>query len=256
MKLIDRYTREAGLRQLERAIGRVVRKVAVRFASGEKGSVTVKPDDLVDMLGPEPFRLEKARREMTSGVAAGLAWTEVGGDVLYVEATLLPGGSGLTLTGQLGSVMQESARAAQSYLWSNARALGIDPDRFKDQGVHVHVPAGAIPKDGPSAGITIATALASLYCGKPVRSDTAMTGEITLKGLVLPIGGLKEKVLAAHRAGFKRVILPRENEADLKDLPSDVRGATEFVFVDRIEEVLREAVVGHCIAEPESVEKT
>jgi ATP-dependent Lon protease len=255
MRVIERYTREAGLRQLERVIGRVVRKVAVRFAQGESGAVTVKPDDLVEMLGPEPFRLEKARREMTPGVAAGLAWTEVGGDVLYIEATLLPGGSGLTLTGQLGSVMQESARAAQSYLWANARALGIEPDRFREQGVHVHVPAGAIPKDGPSAGITIATALASLYCGKPVRTDTAMTGEITLKGLVLPIGGLKEKVLAAHRAGFKRVILPRENEANLRDLPQDVREATEFIFVDRIEEVLREAVVGHCMGEPESVEK-
>jgi ATP-dependent Lon protease len=255
MRIIGSYTREAGLRQLERVIGRVVRKVAVRFAQGETGTVTVKPDDLVEMLGPEPFRLEKARREMTPGVAAGLAWTEVGGDVLYVEATLLPGGSGLTLTGQLGSVMQESARAAQSYLWANAKLLGIEPDRFKDQGVHVHVPAGAIPKDGPSAGITIATALASLYCGKPVRTDTAMTGEITLKGLVLPIGGLKEKVLAAHRAGFKRVILPRENEANLRDLPEDVRDATEFIFVDRIEDVLRESVIGHCMGERESVEK-
>jgi ATP-dependent Lon protease len=255
MRIIERYTREAGLRQLERVIGRVVRKVAVRFAEGETGTVTVKPDDLVEMLGPEPFRLEKARRETTLGVAAGLAWTEVGGEVLYVEATLLPGGSGLTLTGQLGSVMQESARAAQSYLWANAKLLGIEPDRFKEQGVHVHVPAGAIPKDGPSAGITIATALSSLYCGKPVRTDTAMTGEITLKGLVLPIGGVKEKVLAAHRAGFKRVILPRENEANLRDLPPDVRDATEFLFVDRIEEVLREAVVGHCMGEPESVEK-
>jgi ATP-dependent Lon protease len=254
MRVIARYTREAGLRQLERTIGRVVRKVAVRFAQGEAGSVTVKPDDLLEMLGPEPFRLEKTRREMAPGVAAGLAWTEVGGDVLYIEATLLPGGSGLTLTGQLGSVMQESARAAQSYLWSNAKELGIEPERFQSQGVHVHVPAGAIPKDGPSAGITIATALSSLYCDKPVRSDTAMTGEITLKGLVLPIGGVKEKVLAAHRAGFKRVILPRENEANLRDVPPDVRDATEFVFVDRIEEVLREAVIGHCMNERESVE--
>jgi ATP-dependent Lon protease len=256
MRIIQHYTREAGLRQLERVIGRVVRKVAVRFAQGEAGVVTVRSDDLVEMLGPEPFRLEKVRREMTPGVAAGLAWTEVGGEVLYVEATLLPGGSGLTLTGQLGSVMQESARAAQSYLWANANELGIAPDRFREQGVHVHVPAGAIPKDGPSAGITMATALASLYCDKPVRSDTAMTGEITLKGLVLPIGGVKEKVLAAHRAGFKRLILPRENEADLRDLPRDVREETEFVFVDRIEEVLREAVVGHCLGEPESVERT
>ncbi len=176
--------------------------------------------------------------------------------MLYVEATLLPGGSGLTLTGQLGSVMQESVRAAQSYLWANAKKLGIEPDRFREQGVHVHVPAGAIPKDGPSAGVTMATALASLYCDKPVRSDTAMTGEITLKGLVLPIGGVKEKVLAAHRAGFRRVILPRENESNLRDIPEDVREATEFVLVDRVEEVLREAVVGQCMGEPESVEKS
>ena len=153
-------------------------------------------------------------------------------------------------------MMQESARAAQSYLWANAKQLGIEPETFREQGVHVHVPAGAIPKDGPSAGITMATALASLYCDKPVRTDTAMTGEITLKGLVLPIGGVKEKVLAAHRAGFKRVILPRENEANLRDLPQDVREETEFLFVDRIEEVLRESVVGHCMGEPESVERT
>jgi ATP-dependent Lon protease len=254
VRIIQQYTREAGLRQLERTIGRVIRKVAVRFAEGEAGIVTVRPDDLVAMLGPEPFRLEKARRDATPGVAAGLAWTETGGEVLYIEATLLPGGTGLTLTGQLGSVMQESARAAQSYLWSNAQRLGIEPSRFREQGVHVHVPAGAIPKDGPSAGITIATALSSLYCDKPVRSDTTMTGEITLKGLVLPIGGVKEKVLAAHRAGFHRVILPRENEVHLREIPDDVRNATEFVLVDRVEEVLREAIVGHCLGEPESVE--
>jgi ATP-dependent Lon protease len=252
MRLIQRYTREAGLRQLERVIGRVVRKVAVGFAKGAKDPVEVQPSALVEMLGPEPFRLEGARREMQSGVAAGLAWTEAGGDVLYVEATLLPGGSGLTLTGQLGNVMQESARAAQSFLWSNAVKLGIDPARFQSQGVHIHVPAGAIPKDGPSAGITIATALASLYCDKPVRSDTAMTGEITIKGLVLPIGGVKEKVLAARRANFTRVILPRDNEPNLRDLPEDVRASTEFVFVERIEEVLEQAIQGVCL----TVDKT
>lgn len=251
MYCIGRYTREAGLRQLERVIGRIVRKCAVSFAKGATEAITVSPADVSEMLGPEPFRLEKARREMPPGVAAGLAWTEAGGDVLYIEATLLPGGSGLTLTGQLGNVMQESARAAQSFLWSNAKELGIDPASFKEQGVHIHVPAGAIPKDGPSAGITIATALASLYCGKPVRSDTTMTGEITIKGLVLPIGGVKEKVLAARRANFKRVILPRDNEANLRDLPEDVRSGIEFIFVDRIEEVLRQAIVGVCISEPE-----
>jgi ATP-dependent Lon protease len=243
---IRRYTREAGLRQLERILGRLVRKVALEIARGRTDPVTVRPVDLDDRLGPERFRLEKARRELPPGVAAGLAWTETGGNVLYIEATLLPGGSGLTLTGQLGSVMQESARAAQSCLWSHADELGIDPGKFKDQGVHVHVPAGAIPKDGPSAGITIATALASLYCGQPMRSDTAMTGEITITGLVLPIGGVKEKVLAARRGEFKRVILPRDNESDLRDLPDDVREETEFVFAERIQDVLREALPKAC----------
>jgi ATP-dependent Lon protease len=247
LRLIRRYTREAGLRQLERVIGRVVRKVAVAFAQGKTDPVTVSPDELVDMLGPESFHLEKAREEMPAGVAAGLAWTPVGGDVLYIESALLPGGKGLTITGQLGNVMQESARAAQSYLWAHSDQFHFDPEQFKNTGVHLHVPAGAIPKDGPSAGITMATALASLYCGKPVRSDTAMTGEITITGLVLPIGGVKEKVLAARRANFKRVILPRENEANLRDLPEDVRKETEFIFVDHIDDVLREAIPDACL---------
>ena len=196
------------------------------------------------MLGAEVFELERAREELPPGVATGLAWTEAGGDVLYVETALLPGGSGLTLTGQLGSVMQESARAAQSYLWSHAEELGIDPQKFKADGVHVH--AGAIPKDGPSAGITIASAMASLYCGKPLRPDTAMTGEVTIAGLVLPIGGVKEKVLAARRADISRIILPKRNEPNLRDLPADVRDETEFVFVERIEEVLDAAIPGLC----------
>ncbi len=245
-RLIRRYTREAGLRQLERVIGRVVRKVAVQFAEGSTEPVTVPAGALVDMLGAEVFELERAREELPPGVATGLAWTEAGGDVLYVETALLPGGSGLTLTGQLGSVMQESARAAQSYLWSHAEELGIDPQKFKADGVHVHVPAGAIPKDGPSAGITIASAMASLYCGKPLRPDTAMTGEVTIAGLVLPIGGVKEKVLAARRADISRIILPKRNEPNLRDLPADVRDETEFVFVERIEEVLDAAIPGLC----------
>ena len=160
------------------------------------------------MLGPERFFLEQARKELEPGVATGLAWTEAGGDVLYIEATLLPGARGLRLTGQLGDVMRESARAAQSYVWSHAPQLGIDPDDLPPAGVHIHVPAGAVPKDGPSAGVTMAAALTSLYTRLPVRSDTAMTGEITLTGLVLPVGGIKEKVLAARRAGIRRVILP------------------------------------------------
>ncbi|HXV62455.1 MAG TPA: S16 family serine protease, partial [Vicinamibacteria bacterium] len=242
LRVIRRYTREAGLRQLERTIGRLVRKVSVRFAEGSTESVTIGPDDLVEMLGPESFQTERARTELPPGVATGLAWTETGGDVLYIETALLPGGSGLTLTGQLGEVMQESARAAQSFLWSHAEELGIDPEAFKHQGVHIHVPAGAIPKDGPSAGVTIAAALASLYCGKSVRADTAMTGEVTIAGLVLPIGGIKEKVLAARRADISRIILPKQNESSLRDVPPDVRKETEFVLVERVEEVLEAAI--------------
>jgi len=241
-KIISGYTREAGLRRLERAIGRVARKVALRVAEGNVEALVVKPEDLADMLGPEPFNQEEARRELPPGVATGLAWTETGGDVLYIEGTLLPDGKGLTLTGQLGEVMQESVKAAQSYIWSHANAFDIDPRLFKDAGVHVHVPAGAIPKDGPSAGVTMATALTSLYTKLPARSDVAMTGEITLTGLVLPIGGIKEKVLAARRAGIHTVIMPKANQKDLRDLPEDVRNEMHFIFAERIEEVLRTAI--------------
>jgi ATP-dependent Lon protease len=243
-KIITGYTREAGLRRLERAIGRVVRKVALQFAEGHEGAVTVTPESLEEMLGPENFTPEQMRRELPAGVATGLAWTEAGGDVLYIEGTLLPGGKDLTLTGQLGEVMQESARAARSYLWSHAGGLGIEPALFRNSGVHIHVPAGAIPKDGPSAGVTMATAMASLYTKEPVRPDVAMTGEITLTGLVLPIGGVKEKVLAARRAGIRTVILPRINQKDLRELPDHVRQEMEFCFADRIEDVLRIAVPG------------
>jgi ATP-dependent Lon protease len=237
-KVISGYTREAGLRRLERAIGKLTRKVALRFAEGNTQSVVIGPDDLEELLGPEPFTPEEARRDVPAGVATGLAWTETGGDVLYIEASLLPDGKGLTLTGQLGDVMQESVKAAQSYIWSHAADLGIDPEVFKNNGVHVHVPAGAIPKDGPSAGVTMAVALTSVYTGVPARSDTAMTGEMTLTGLVLPIGGVKEKVLAARRAGIKRIVLPKANKKDLRDLPDTVRAETEFVFADRIGQVL------------------
>jgi ATP-dependent Lon protease len=241
-RIISRYTREAGVRQLERAIGRLARKTALQIAEGRAEMTSIRAADLAEMLGPEPFFQEQARRELPSGVATGLAWTEAGGDVLYIEATLLPEGRALTLTGQLGDVMQESAKAARSYIWSHAEELGIDPGQFRRTGVHIHVPAGAIPKDGPSAGITMATALASLYAESPVRSDTAMTGEITLTGLVLPIGGVKEKVLAARRAGIQRVILPKENEKDLRELPDHVRAEMEFVLVERIEDVLTAAI--------------
>jgi ATP-dependent Lon protease len=187
---------------------------------------------------------EEARKILHPGVATGLAWTETGGDVLYIEAALLPNGKDLTITGQLGDVMQESAKTARSYLWSHAAEFGLDPERFLQNGLHIHVPAGAIPKDGPSAGITMTTAMASIYSGKPVRNDTAMTGEVTLTGLVLPIGGVKEKVLAARRSGLKRVILPRGNQKDLRDLPEEVRKEMEFVFVDRVEDVLADVLAG------------
>jgi ATP-dependent Lon protease len=200
-QLISRYTREAGVRELERMIGRVMRRTALLIAEGKTHVVDIQKETLHEYLGPERFFLEEARRELEPGVSTGLAWTETGGDVLYIEATLLPEGRSLTLTGHLGDVMQESARAAYSYLWSNAEKFGIDSELFQKSGVHVHVPAGAIRKDGPSAGVTITTALASLYTRLPVESKTGMTGEVTLTGLVLPIGGLKEKVLAARRAG-------------------------------------------------------
>ena len=238
LKVISSYTREAGVRRLEQSLGRVIRKVALKFAEGVADAVTVKSDDVVEMLGPEPITPEQARRELPAGVATGLAWTETGGDVLYIEATLLPNGKDLTITGQLGEVMQESAKTARSFVWSHAAELGIKPELFLNSGLHIHVPAGAIPKDGPSAGVTMTTALASIYSGVPARQDTAMTGEITLTGLVLPIGGLKEKVLAARRAGLKRVIAPRGNQKDLRDLPEEVRKEMEFIFVDRVEDVL------------------
>jgi ATP-dependent Lon protease len=241
-EMIKRYTREAGLRGLERTIGRAVRKVALRYAEGRTEPVVIRPEDLIDLIGPPIFAQEELRKEMPPGVATGLAWTETGGEVLYVEATLLPGGKGLTITGQLGEVMQESAKAAQSYIWSHADELHIERSLFRDSGLHVHVPAGAIPKDGPSAGVTMAATMTSLYTQNPVRSDTAMTGEITLTGLVLPIGGVKEKVLAARRAGIRRVILPRANEKDLRELPDEVRTEMEFIFVDRIEDVLAAAI--------------
>jgi ATP-dependent Lon protease len=240
--VISRYTREAGVRQLEQMLGRLTRKVALAFADLPEGEarqpVSIHPDVLEEWLGSERFMPEEARKVLPAGVATGLAWTPTGGDVLYIETTLLPGSHELTITGQLGDVMQESARAARSYLWSHAESMGLDISRFKRNGVHIHVPSGAIPKDGPSAGITMATALASSYEGKAVRSDTAMTGEISLSGLVLPVGGIKEKVLAAHRAGIKRIILPKANEKDLKDVPQEVREALTFILVERIEEVL------------------
>jgi ATP-dependent Lon protease len=237
--LIARYTREAGLRQLERAIASVARKVALRRATGQLEPVEVKPEDLADLLGPERFFPEQARKQLQAGVSTGLAWTEAGGEVLYIESILLPESTGLTLTGQLGEVMQESAKAAQSYVRSHAADFGVDAAVFQKSGVHIHIPAGAVPKDGPSAGVALAAALTSLYTGKAVDAGTAMTGEITLTGLVLPVGGVKEKVLAARRAGITRIVLPKPNRKDLRDIPEDVRRDMEFVFVEEIQEALR-----------------
>jgi ATP-dependent Lon protease len=242
--IVARYTREAGVRQLERTIGRVMRKVALKVVEGNPGPLEIGKEELTDLLGPERFSPEQARKDAPAGVATGLAWTEAGGDVLYIEAALLKDGKGLSLTGQLGEVMQESARTAQSYIWSHAGEFCIDQSLFRRYGVHVHVPAGAIPKDGPSAGVTMTTALTSLYTGLPVRSDTAMTGEVTLSGLVLPVGGIKEKMLAARRLGIRRVIIPKQNEKDLRDLPSDARDDMEFILAEHVHEVLRAAIPG------------
>src|SRR5436853_2912058 len=237
-----RYTREAGVRQMERTIGSIVRKVALKIAQNEAEKLTVDATDIKEYLGAPRFYPEEARKELPAGVATGMAWTEMGGEVLFIEATLLPGGSGLTITGQLGEVMQESARAARSYLWSHAAEFGISPEMFKGYGIHLHVPAGAIPKDGPSAGVAMTIALASLLTGRRVSPNTSMTGEITLSGLVFPVGGIKEKVLAAHRAGIRRIILPARNEADLEDIPADVRKELSFTFATRINEIVDSAL--------------
>ena len=237
--LTARYTREAGVRQLERSIGNLARKVALKVAQGSTEKFRITADEIKDYLGAPRFYPEQARTDLPPGVATGMAWTEMGGEVLFIEATALPGGGGLTLTGQLGEVMKESAQAARSYLWSHASEFGIDPEVIKQNGVHLHVPAGAIPKDGPSAGVTMASALASLYTGRKVRSDTAMTGEITLSGLVFPVGGIKEKVLAAHRAGIRRIVLPAQNEPDAEEIPEDVRSELEIIPATRVSDVLK-----------------
>ena len=240
--LTSRYTREAGVRQLERTVGNLARKVALKVAQGLTEKVTISAEEIKGYLGPPRVYPEEARKDLPAGVATGMAWTEMGGEVLFIEATLLPGGSGLTLTGQLGDVMKESAQAARSYLWSHAAEFGIDPDKIKQNGVHIHVPAGAIPKDGPSAGVTMVSAMASLYTGRKVRSDTSMTGEITLSGLVFPVGGVKEKVLAAHRAGIRRIILPDRNESDIEEIPEDVIKELVIIPAARISDVLSAAL--------------
>jgi len=242
-QIVRGHTREAGVRSLEREIATVARKMARRLAEGQRESVLITAENLVEYLGRPRFFDDVAERTTRPGVATGLAWTPTGGDVLFVEVSMMPSTEErLLLTGMLGDVMRESAQAAVSYVWSNAEALDIDPRLFEGKTIHVHVPAGAIPKDGPSAGVTIMTALASLATRRPVRGEVAMTAEITLRGKVLPVGGIKEKVLAAHRAGIRSVILPRRNERDIEDVPEELRKQLRFVFVDDASEVLQHAL--------------
>ena len=236
--IISDYTREAGLRNLEREIRTVARKVARLIAEGEKNSFTILPEDLRKYLGSEKFFSEAAERTGEPGVAIGLAWTPVGGEIMFVEASKMSGKKGLTLTGQLGDVMKESAQAALTYIRSHAEDLGIDPKFFDEHDIHIHLPAGAIPKDGPSAGVTLVTVLTSLLTGRPVRNDLAMTGEVTLRGKVLPVGGIKEKVLGAQRAGITTIILPNRNEKDLEDVPQAIKEQLSFCLVERIDQVL------------------
>jgi ATP-dependent Lon protease len=241
--VIDFYTREAGVRTLERQIASIIRGVAVKIAEGDMTPRKIEGEEQVrEFLGPQKFTSEVAERTEEAGVATGLAWTSVGGEILFIEATRMFGSGKLQLTGQLGDVMKESAQAALSYVRTNAERYGIAKDFLEKSDIHIHIPAGAMPKDGPSAGVTMFTALVSMLTGFRVRHDVAMTGEITLRGRVLPIGGLKEKVLAAHRAGIKRVLVPERNKADLDEVPAEVKNELEFVFVSKMDQVLEGAL--------------
>jgi ATP-dependent Lon protease len=242
LQVISQYTREAGVRNLEREIGHLCRKVARKIAEGETGLFTITPNNLHQYLGVPKYLPEVEREKDEVGVVTGLAWTETGGDVLYIEATTMRGKGNLTLTGHLGDVMKESAHAALTYVRSRAGELGIKIEQFGKTDVHIHVPAGAIPKDGPSAGVTMATALASVFTNSPVKKDLAMTGEVTLRGRVLPIGGLKEKTLAAKRAGIKTMIIPKQNEKDLDDIPKNLKKDMKFIFVETMDEVISSAL--------------
>ena len=247
--VIQHYTREAGVRSLERELGRVMRQAAMRIAEGESGPIAIAAGDLQAILGAPPFEDEVAMRTSVPGVATGLAWTPVGGDILFIEATAIPGTGKLILTGQLGDVMKESAQAALSIVKNRAGSYGIETGRFEKTDIHIHVPAGATPKDGPSAGVAMFVALVSLMTDRTVRSDTAMTGEISLRGLVLPVGGIKEKVVAAHRAGIKRVMLPARNRKDFEDIPEEVRQQLTFAWLERVDEAVS------CALEPDAPAK-
>ena len=242
--LIRHYTREAGVRSLEREIATLCRKQARRIAEGNTDKLLVTPQNISDFLGVPKYRLETELVERTRkpGVAVGLAWTPTGGDVLFVEANVMKGGKNFTMTGHVGQVMQESMQAALAWVRSHARDYGVDPDFFQNNDIHIHVPAGAIPKDGPSAGVTMATVLLSALTRRPVRERVAMTGEITLSGLVLPVGGIREKALAARRHGIKEFVLPARNEPDLAELPAEVKDGIRFIPVQTLEEVLKVAL--------------
>lgn len=237
--IISGYTREAGLRNLEREIASICRGVAASIAEKKVASVTIKIENISEYLGPVRLIAEAKARTSIPGVATGLAWTQAGGELLFIEATSMRGSKGLTLTGQLGDVMKESATAALSFIRSNADIIGIPEDYFEKHDIHIHVPAGAIPKDGPSAGVTMLTALTSLLTHKTINKDLAMTGEITLRGQVLPVGGVKEKVLAAHRAGIKMIIIPKWNEKDLEDIPKEIQDKIRFHPVEKMQDVLK-----------------
>ncbi|MDP2993021.1 MAG: S16 family serine protease, partial [Deltaproteobacteria bacterium] len=243
-KILSEYTREAGLRNLEREVAAICRGIAKRVATGEMEKFVVSAEAVPEFLGPPQFYPEVADRTAVAGVATGLAWTQAGGEILFIEATKMKGNGRLLLTGKLGEVMKESAETALSFVRSKAKSLGIDEGLFEKNDIHIHVPAGAIPKDGPSAGVAIFTALVSLLTNKPVNSQAAMTGEITLRGRILPVGGIKSKVLAASRAGIKTIILPKRNEKDMEEIPDDVKKGLDFKFLTRMEEVIPIAFAG------------
>ena len=243
--LIDSYTRESGVRTLERLISRLMNKAAVKIVAGEKKCIKIDKDDLETWLGSRKYKNDTMSKKNEIGLATGLAWTSVGGATLPVEVAVLNGSGKIELTGSLGDVMKESAHAAYTCVRSMSEQLNIDPDFYKNKDIHIHVPEGAVPKDGPSAGITMATAITSALTGKPVRRDLAMTGEITIRGSVLPIGGLKEKTMAAYRLGIKTVIIPKENQSDLDDVDPTVKEAIEFVLADNINTVLDTALTDH-----------
>ncbi len=240
--MIRKYTREAGVRGLEREIAKLCRKIARKIASGEKGKTVISENNLHQFLGPKKFIDTLAEKKDEIGVSTGLAYTEAGGDILFIEVALMPGKGNLTITGQLGDVMKESAQAAFSYVRSKYKTLGLEKNFYSKADIHIHVPEGAVPKDGPSAGIAIATALASAFIKKPVNRFVGMTGEITLRGSVLEIGGLKEKLVAAHRSGLKEIILPKNNKKDLEEVPKYVREGLKFHFVEKVDEVLPLAI--------------